>query len=187
VNIVIVRSRLSANFKIRQSQSDSWDNNKANNLADTFWMFDGSDTLFATRVQTVANLPGGRPQDTIAPGKFRLRLFADPRDFWCVPHGVVGAKDLEGQDIDGSSVESVPGRDGAPTSFDRWLCHDMQKHRHNPDGTTNPRGTDTSVAWSAGCIVQRTVEFARFNLVLAKKGLKKDDEVVVELKMEVWS
>ena len=185
MNIVIVRMKASLNYKLDPRKPDSWENNRANNSLDQFWLFNDHSTLFACKVQTFTNLPGCRPQDSIQPGSFKLRLFQDQRDFWCPVHGIIDTYDGDGQYINESSVVTILGKDGAPTSFDRYLMHDWQKHKHNPDGTLNAQGIDTSVAWSLGCFIPSTVEHARFNALLMTLGLKKDDVISGELRMQV--
>jgi hypothetical protein len=132
----------------------------------------GEAPIFEAKCQTVSNLPGGRYEDTIAPGSFEMRAFVAPRNFYGRIHGLCMAYDLDGQLIDEDSVETVPGNNGAPTDFNRWLVHDWQKHRRNPDGSTNPPGTDTRVAWSAGCFVLKDADLESLGDILASMGIK---------------
>lgn len=171
MNGVIVRAKASYAYKIDTRAPDSWTNNRANNTLDEFWLFDDGSTLFACRAQTVANMPGGRPQDTIRAGEFGLKLWVERRDFWCEPHGIVNAFDLEGQLIAEDSTQPIAGNDGAPIDMNRTLCHDWQKLR------PWPKGEDTSVAWSLSCVVLPTLQFSRLEKILVATGAKKGDVV----------
>lgn len=102
--------------------------------------------------------------DTIAPGPFAVRLFVEQRDFWCDPHGIIRAKTLGGEVIGEDST--------TPTNKSRWLIHDWQKHR-----SAAPKGTDTSVAWSAGCFVELDAKLAELNNILRGRGYKTGDVI----------
>lgn len=166
--------RFPASYRVRKNPElpESWENNGANNSLDSFVLYaaDGK-VLLTCRAQTVVNIPGGRAGDTVAPGTFRVKLWVAPRGFWCEPHGIVGAKDIEGQDITEDSVQSLPGKDGAPVDFSRWLIHDWQKQK------PQPKGTLTRLAWSLGCFVVPVGCLAEMNRILKKEGYVPGDEI----------
>lgn len=148
MNIQIHRDPRSYEYKRRgEGSSDAWDNNDSNNMLDTLELWHEGALLHSCPVQTVANIPGGRYLNTIACGTFGVKIFVEPRAYRGRIHGIIDAIDLEGQHIDGRSIEPVPGKDGAPVDFERWLVHDTQKHAPAPAGSV------TRVAWSAGCII----------------------------------
>jgi hypothetical protein len=166
MNITIHRRHLSYNYKRDPLAPDAWDNNDAHNSLDTFILEDdldmigGSHQLFEGKAQTVANIPGGRFLNTLAPGPFQLRLFVDPRAFRGRIHGIANAYNLDGQWINQNSISPIKGKHGEPINYDRWLMHDWQKHAPAPEGE------DTRVAWSGGCIVQPDLDLMRFGLLM---------------------
>jgi hypothetical protein len=164
--IHVYRRPESLHFKRWPDKSDDWGNNDANNSLDRFVYEDdletagGSHLLFECKAQTVSNIPGGRFENTLAPGPFQLRLFVDPRAFRGRIHGICNASDIEGDTINDKSIQSVQGKHGEPISYDRWLMHDWQKHAPAPEGE------DTRVAWSAGCIVIPDLDLMRFGIIM---------------------
>jgi hypothetical protein len=145
--IRIYRKNVSYNYKEFPNKPDSWVNNDNNNMRDSLVIFYNEALLFKAKCQSVANIPGGRFTDTIAPGKFQIKCFVDNRNFYGRIHGIVNAYDLDGQLINEDSVETVKGENGAPVNYLRWLMHDTQSLKPKPPMTL------TRVAWSAGCII----------------------------------
>jgi hypothetical protein len=183
ISVKISRYSKSYKFKRNPNAADDWGNNDANNSLDDFEVYEDGKLIATYKVQSVSNIPGGRFLDTIAPGKFQLKLFVEQRSFWPEIHGIINAFDLEGQQIDGRSIEPIVGKDGAPIDFARWLVHDWQKHRDQRDanGKLIPQGSDTRVAWSAGCQVLADRDLVKFNTMLRAKGYKSGDAIDVEL------
>jgi hypothetical protein len=137
--IKVLRKQLSYTYKQNMSLPDDWHNNDANNSLDSFCLFLDEERIFEAKCQTVANIPGGRYLDTIAPGTFQMKCFVEPRSFYGRIHGICNCYDLENQWIDQNSVEV--------NDKNRWLIHDTQNHKPKPPMTI------TRVAWSAGCFV----------------------------------
>lgn len=181
--ITVIRRPESLLFKRWPRKPDDWGNNDDNNSLDHFAFEDdletagGSHLLFECKAQTVSNIPGGRFLHTLAPGPFQLRLFVDPRAFRGRVHGICNALDLEGQQIDGRSIQPIVGKHGEPISLDRWLMHDWQKHAPAEDGE------DTRVAWSAGCIVVPDLDLMRFGMLMDQLGKRADELIDGMLRM----
>jgi hypothetical protein len=182
MKITVYRRHLSYNYKRDPIAPDDWDNNDAHNSLDQFILEDdldivgGSHQLFESMAQTVANIPGGRFLDTLAPGPFKLELFVDPRKFRGRIHGVRDAYDLEGQWINDKFIQPVMGKNGAPICYDRNLMHDWQKQDPAPEGE------DTRVAWSASCIVVSDLDLMRFGLLMDALGKMAGDLIDGEIK-----
>lgn len=173
----IVRDSRSLQPKRWPEKPDDWGNNDANNSLDIIELYDGLARIFSCSAQTVVNIPGGRYLDTVAPGMFLLKAFVEPRKFWGRIHGICNTFDLEGQEIDGHSIEPVPGKDGAPISIDRWLMHDTQKLRPSPAGIL------TRVAWSAGCFVVAPIALTQIGFIFDTQGIQPGDLIAGELVM----
>ena len=183
ITLKIVRKPESHSYHRFVNKPDAWDNNDANNSLDDFFLYDKDKLLFKAKCQTVANIPGGHYLDTIAPGKFQVRLFVDQRNFWPMVHGIMNTYDLEGQSINERSIEPIPGKNGAPIDFSRWLIHDWQKHRDQKDENGNPipHDSDTRVAWSAGCFVLRDSDLKCFSCILTENNYHPEDILNGEL------
>lgn len=169
----VIRKKSSYDYKYQLSLNGDWDNQKKNNSQDRLQLLEDDGTLvFDSPSQTIANLEtldaGIHFTDSIAPGTFAIKLFVEQRDFWCQPHGIIRAKTLAGDTIDNNSV--------TPTNKSRWLVHDWQKHR-----SAAPQGTDTSVAWSAGCFVEPDAQLSALNQLLLGRGYKEGDIIDGEL------
>jgi hypothetical protein len=156
----IFRNKLSYQYKRFPNRPDDWNNNDNNNTLDNFTLYYDEGRIFQAKVQTVANIPGGRYFDTIAPGPFQIKCFVDPRLFYGRIHGICNAYDLDGQLINENSIETVVGDNGAPISLDRWLIHDTQSKKPKPPMTL------TRVAWSAGCFIMSPSNLKAFNDIL---------------------
>jgi len=150
----VERKLSSYNFKADMTSPDSWDgdHNAKNNMRDVAILFDGGKEVLRFPVQTVANMPGARHSDTVTPGIFSVIWNVPRRAFKGVVHGIIGAYDQDGQMIDANSVETVPGKNGAPTDFARWIFgHSTRKNDPAPNGEF------TRYAWSAGCFITSPV------------------------------
>lgn len=168
LRVRIVRKLASLQYLREPSAAFDWHNNDANNSLDALELFDDDESLLVSKVQTVANLEGLDPgvhfYDTIAPGKFFLRAFVDPREFKCQPLGIVGAVTKRGEPIleDSTTV----------TNKSRWLEHDRKDHQ----------GNDTRVAWSAGCIVHwNDDDLVQLNAIYKDRGVQPGDLIPAEL------
>ena len=170
--IRVIRKRLSYNYKFDMTKIDSWDNNKANNMLDDFILFVDEARMFETKCQTVANIPFGRYTDTISAGKFQIKCFVENRMKYGKIHGIINTFDLDGQNIDENSVETVKGKDGAPIDLARWLCHDLQKNKPSPPNI------DTSVAWSAGCFIMPDNNLDVFGTLLSGSYNVKPGDII---------
>lgn len=170
IEIKIYRKKESYNPYKDETKRD-WSLNDANNTLDTYQLLENGEVIFESLCQTVSNsegiIPGARYLDTIAPGKFFIKLWQDKKKFHCDVHGITLAKTLGGEEVDNNFI--------TPSSSDRWLQHDWQKLK------PKPAGQDTRVAWSAGCIILPSLEQARLSELLKKKGLKPNDIVPTEL------
>lgn len=179
----IVRKAKSYQYKSNPRLPDSWDvgRNDQNNMLDDFIFFVGEARMLWVKCQSIANMPGARIQDSLAPGPFKLKLFvgegpnADPRLFYGRIHGIIDAFDLEGQWINGKSIQPVAGKDGAPIDVARTLVHDTQKHKPSPPNV------ETRVAWSAGCVIMTPPNLAVFGVLLDDYKLRPGDVIPGEL------
>ena len=140
-------------------------------MLDLFLVFSGGAELYRCPVQTVANHPEARERDTIAPGRFGLRLGVDPRLFSGRINGIVGAYDLEGDWTDYASVQ--------PDDLARWLQHDTRLPKAKPSDPDVI--VTTRVAWSAGCIVHHPDDLARVNEIFNAAGKRAGDVIPCEL------
>ncbi|ADX42568.1 hypothetical protein [Tetrasphaera phage TJE1] len=146
----VERKIRSYRFKDDLGGPDSWDgdHNAKNNLQDVGILYNGGQEVFRFPLQTVANMPGARHTDTVAPGAFSIKWDVERRNFKGPIHGIVGAYDQDGQMIDKDSVQTIPGKNGAPADWARWIfCHSTRKNAPAPDGEV------TRFAWSAGCFI----------------------------------
>lgn len=184
----VTRSHLSAQYKRSPPAPDLWHTNDSSNMLDLFALFldqvaGHSAPVFTAKVQTCANMEGIIPQaradHTIAPGGFQLKLFVEPRNLYGRIHGIINARTLAGEAIGPASI--------TVSSSDRWLCHDLQKHRtfQDIDGWhTNPPNQDTRVAWSDGCFVFRDPDLAELADVFEVYNYGAGDIIDGELVME---
>ena len=146
----VTRLKTIYNFKADMTALDSWDgdHNAKHNMEDYGALYRGDVLLWHAPMQTVANMPGVRHSDTIIPGQFFIKWDVPRRAFKGHIHGIVGALDQDGQQIDESSVETVPGKNGAPADWARWIFgHSTKKNDPAPESEL------TRFAWSAGCFI----------------------------------
>jgi len=146
----VERKKTSYQFKDDMGSPDSWDgdHNAKHNMEDHLVLEADEHPIWEAWGQTVANMPGVRHADTVAPGFFWVKWDVPRRQFKGRIHGIVRAYDQDGQLIDDQSVESVPGKNGAPTDVTRWIFgHSTRKNDPAPDGEL------TRHAWSAGCFI----------------------------------
>lgn len=171
VSVLVIRRRESYDYMRDPREPPAWGNNDHNNMMDLYLLFVDGVEAMRCLVQTVANHPEARFRDTIAPGQFGMRLFVEPRLFSGRIHGIVGARDLEGDWIDFSSVQ--------PNDLARWLEHDTRKPKAKP---TDAEVTETTrVAWSAGCIVHHPNDLRRINEILTAAGATQGSVIPAEL------
>jgi len=178
LTILVERKRTSYNFKADIASPDSWDgdHNAKHNMEDHLVLLADGHPIWEAWGQTVANMPGARHTDTIVPGDFFVKWDVPRRAFKGHVHGIVGAKDQDGQAIDENSVETIPGKNGAPTDWARWIFgHSTRKNDPAPDGEV------TRYAWSAGCfIVSPAAQDELFRLG-TMAGLKTGDKIPCKL------
>ena len=98
----VTRLKTSYNFKDDMSAPDSWegDHNAKRNMEDYGALYRDDVLLWHAPMQTVANMPGVRHSDTIIPGQFFIKWDVPRRAFKGHIHGIVGAIDQDGQQID---------------------------------------------------------------------------------------
>jgi hypothetical protein len=172
LKISVYRCRASLEYQRDPNAGFDWHNSDHHNSLDTFSVLDDqtNQIIFSAKAQTVANaeglIAGVHFYDTIAPGKFQLRAFVDPRAFKCQPHGIVNAITKRGEYILADPPgNGTPGEDDSTTltNQSRWLVHDWRNHANPPQ--------DTRVAWSAGCFVIADADLDRLNILLHDKGV----------------
>lgn len=171
IRALFIRRKESYNYMKNPSAAPSWGNNDHNNMLDTCIIFIEGVEKFECAVQTVSNHPEARFRDTIAPGEFGLRLFVDPRLFSGRIHGIVGARDLEGDFVDFESVQL--------DDLARWLQHDTRKLKSRPSDPD--LSTVTRVAWSAGCFVHHPPDLERINSIYLDAGANPGIVIPAEL------
>ena len=163
----ISRDRDSYNFKKNIGSPDSWegDHNAQYNMIDTAFLYKNNNLIWWAKTQTVANMPFARHEDTIVPGKFYIKWNIPRRLFKGHIHGIVGAFDQEGQQVDENSVQSIPGKNGAPIDWTRWIAfHSTLKN------DPAPYGEETRFAWSAGCFIVSPEKQAELWLIGQEEG-----------------
>lgn len=161
LNIKILRYRKSYDFKNDPSMPDSFENNWKNNSLDWLLLCDDKGELFRCHCQSVANYCFGKNAtadsvsygDTVAPGVFKLRAFANPRSFHGEIHEIIQTKDIDGQYINHQAMQITA--DGYQNG--RWLIHDRYSSK---------TGKDTNYAWSAGCFILSSADLKNLNEML---------------------
>ncbi len=176
LNFLIERKLKSYDFKLDPKAPDSFKNNWKNNSLDWIILRNDKAEIERFKCQTVANycfgdqLPGDSLPwgDTLLPGTFGIRLFVEPRNFHGEIHGIINAKDLDGQIIDANSMQYTSN--GFQTG--RWLIHDRYSFKFNDD---------TNYAWSAGCIILSSHDLSSLNFMLRAFEAKPGDVISAEL------
>lgn len=161
IKLRIERTLKSYDFRENPNAPDSFANNWKNNSRDWLVLLDDKAEICRFRCQTVANYcfgkmaPGDTVEhgDTIAPGQFQVRLFAEPRAFHGEIHEIIEATDIDGQRIDGHAMQTTA--DGFQSG--RWLIHDRYSFKLKKD---------TNYAWSAGCFILASGDLEALNHVL---------------------
>jgi hypothetical protein len=161
MNIVVYRTRKSFDYKVDPFAPSSFENNWKNNRQDWLVIKDDKAEIFRCRCQSVANYCFGKGAtadtvsygDTIYPGRFFLKCFVDPRDFFGEIHAITKTTDYDGQLIDRHAMQTT--KDGYQNG--RWLLHSMYSKK---------LGDDTTYAWSSGCIITSSADLKAFNTVL---------------------
>lgn len=175
LKIIVQRSKSSYHYKYKPAQESGFDNNCKNNARDWLVLMYNDKELFRCRCQSVHNYDWGRNKsngklaygDTIAPGKFQVRLFADPRKYHGEVHEIINAVDMDGHKINSMAMQIVRGE-----YYGRWLIHDRY---------SNVSGHDMAYAWSAGCIILRSTDLVFFNNALISAGCAKGDIIAGEI------
>lgn len=160
IKIKIIRKKSSYDFRACPAVPDSFENNWKNNSEDWLLVMDGKAELARFKCQSVANYCFGDMAtadtvahgDTIAPGSFKARLFAEPRNFHGEIHEIIEATDIDGQRINTRAMQTT--EEGFQNG--RWLIHDKFSKKY---------GTDTNYAWSAGCIILSSGDLQALNLI----------------------
>lgn len=161
LNLQIIRYKKSYDFREDSNAPDSFENNWKNNSLDWLVLRDDKGELFRCHCQTVANYCFGANAtadtvaygDTIAPGTFKVRLFAEPRNFHGEIHEIIETTDLDGQRIDHNAMQTTEG--GFQNG--RWLIHDRWSAK---------LGKDSNYAWSAGCFILYSEDLKALNKLL---------------------
>lgn len=173
INIRIIRSNKSYDFK-KTSTLNNFSNNVKNTYLDEFQLLSDADVILKCKCQSVSNHPTSNVNESIAPGEFQIKLFAEKRAYVNPVHVIMHAEDLEGEKIgedygDGMQMDKESGLSG------RWLVHDDW----NPV-TSRPY----YYPYSAGCIILPAHQHIILNTRLAELGLKSGDvlEAVLEVK-----
>ena len=136
---------------------------------DTIRLLHGDAALYHGRCQSVAIHSSCTWRESLAPGRFRVRLFASRRAYANPVHEIIDAVDLEGEAIvdDAMQMDAESGLQG------RYLIHDD----YNP--TT---GAAYRAPWSAACIMLPYIQYRSFNAALRAVGLLPGDIIEAELR-----
>lgn len=161
LNIVIERKKTSYDFKVNSNLPDSFENNWKNNSHDWLVLRDDKAEIARFHCQSVANYCFGDMNtadtvgwgDTVAPGFFKVRVFAEPRNFHGEIHEIIEATDIDGQHINTYAMQTT--EKGFQNG--RWLIHDRFSKKY---------GTDTNYAWSAGCFILSSGDLEALNTLL---------------------
>ena len=168
INVQILRYKKSYDFRNDKNAPDSFENNWKNNSLDWLILRDDKGELFRCHCQTVANYCFGENTtadtvvfgDTIAPGSFKVRVFAEPRKFHGEIHEIIETTDLDGQKINHNAMQTT--KDGFQNG--RWLIHDRWSTK---------LGKDSNYAWSAGCFILSSGDLEALNKILHAYELPK--------------
>lgn len=177
INILVIRKQESLNYKRSVPGPDLWHTNDNNNCLDSWIVQNDSIELFRCKCQTISNMEGLDPDvrfyDTISPGNFFIKAFRYKQYYtshYGRIHGIVGAITLHGDFINDDSVTK--------TNKTPWMVHDWQRLKPIAPGT------DTRVAWSAGCIVLTDAGLVKTGDIFDANGIKPGDKVPCKLIME---
>lgn len=176
LSIVVERKKTSYDYKVNVRKPDGFDNNYKHNSEDFIVIFDDKAEIARFYCQTVANYCFGDYAsadtvdygDTIAEGYFKIKAFADPRNFHGEIHEIIETKDIDGQWIDHNAMQTTKG--GFQNG--RWLIHDRYSDKY---------GCDTNSAWSAGCIILSSMDLESFNDILHAYNVKRGDIIKGEI------
>ena len=167
LNIKILRYKKSYDFKNNPSLPDGFENNWKNNSLDWLVLCDDKGELFRCHCQSVANYCFGENAtadtvsygDTVAPGFFKIRTFAEPRNFHGEIHEIIQTQDIDGQMIDHKAMQITAN--GFQNG--RWLIHDRFSKK---------LGKDSNYAWSAGCFILSSDDLESLNTLFHAYQLK---------------
>lgn len=166
LKIIIERKKVSYDFKANPDLEDGFENNWKNNSMDWLIVKDECAEIMRFRCQSVANYCFGAMAtadsvawgDTVAPGPFKIRVFANPRNFHGEIHEIIEATDIDGQRINTHAMQTTD--EGFQNG--RWLIHDRFSSKYN---------ADTNYAWSAGCFILSSGDLAALNVILKSYSL----------------
>lgn len=168
-----MRKKSSYDFKAHPELPDGFDNNWKNNSQDDLILMDDGQPVYQCKCQSVANYCFGDMAtadtvahgDTVARGKFCVRLFVERRSFHGPIHAIVRTRDLDGQWIDHNAMQTT--EKGFQNG--RWLIHDRYSFK---------AGRDTNHAWSAGCFILSSLDLEQLAAAMRGLGLRPGDEIV---------
>lgn len=159
IKLLILRDKKSFDFTVSKGEPF---------YLDTIKILENNWPVFETYCQSVAIHKSCTMQESVAPGIFHARLFADKRNYTNPVHEMINAFDLEGERIDNKAMQ-IDAESGVQG---RWLIHDdynpVTKKAYN-------------IPWSAGCIMLPFKEHKLFNDKLIELGCKPGDIIEVEL------
>lgn len=161
LQIKIIRKKQSHDYKFDKALNN-YQNNSKNNLLDSLILLKDGKEIFQSNVQTVANHPLYDYKDTILNGSFQMKAFVVKQSYQEEIHGIINARDLDNQLINGYSMQNDNG-----TNKGRWLFH-----------STLWKGSDLKNAYSAGCFIFPTSNTLKeFNIVLRQNRVVENDVI----------
>ena len=177
LHFTIIRKQLSLQYRKDPSLAGDWANQRVNNSLDDLFLYNDDTFLYQGKVQSVSNMeslsPGVHFYDTIAPGDFKIKAFIGQlvaTSHYGRIHGIVGATTLNGDYINDDSTTA--------NNKTRWEMHDWQSPQPSAPGN------DTTVAWSAGCLVVPDKSLASIGTIFDVYGIKAGDLIAAHLEME---
>ena len=136
---------------------------------DTIRLLHGDTVLYHGHCQSVAIHPRCTMRESLATGRFRVRIFQARRLYANPVHEIIDAMDLEGEAIDerAMQMDAESGLQG------RYLIH---------DDYNAASGTAYRAPWSAACIMLPYIHYREFNAALRAVGLLPGDIIEAELR-----
>lgn len=168
IKFYIKRRKSSYHYKYDETKND-FANNTRNMYQDSIEIKQDDRQIFACACQTVANHPDGTAQESIAAGKFQVKLFVEQRQYANPVHLIMNAKDLEGEQIDSNGMQYDKGDK-------EWVGRNLIH-----DDCNAKTGRPYTAPWSKSCIMIRTGSFQVFNETLLELGGKPGMVIEAEL------
>ncbi|OHD14388.1 MAG: hypothetical protein A2086_03325 [Spirochaetes bacterium GWD1_27_9] len=168
LSIIIERNKKSYDYKYNSKRNDLANNSKNNSLDTLILYQNGKEVFRHKRMQTVSNYNlFDSYDDTIAPGKFKMKHFVEKRAYTEDIHGIFDCYDIEGQYIKEDSTQIDDGiRKG------RYLGH-SDEHK----------GKAVGCCYSAGCIMFLGPEnLVAYNKKVRELGVKDGDVICGEIR-----